>query len=162
MPTTTNYCMSPKPRSTFFACIFRDINQVNLAKDLGLVIFCWGDDNNCKETIKYLKEKGLHAIIYDKVDLLIDNEKVNKVSISFIWVHTHSCLVIKSLSRSLNSIHRTVINNTIKHSDSLITAFIIARSQLDKTPNSHFCLTASNDSKIYPRNPRISKFSTCL
>lgn len=60
--------------------VFRDINQVNLAKELGLVIFCWGDDNNCKDTIRYLKEKGLHAIIYDKVDLLIDDEKVNEVS----------------------------------------------------------------------------------
>lgn len=52
--------------------LLRDISQVNLAKDMGLVIFCWGDDNNNKDTIKYLKEAGLHAIIYDKVDVLKD------------------------------------------------------------------------------------------
>lgn len=55
-------------------CIHRDITQINLAKDLGLIIFCWGDDNNCKATIKFLKEKGLHAIIYDKVDQLIESK----------------------------------------------------------------------------------------
>lgn len=43
-----------------------------MAKDLGLIVFCWGDDNNSKDTIKYLKDKGLHAIIYDKVDVLIE------------------------------------------------------------------------------------------
>lgn len=61
---------------------------MNLAKELGLVIFCWGDDNNCKDTIKYLKEKGLHAIIYDKVDLLIDDSKVNlDLSLDLVWVY---------------------------------------------------------------------------
>ncbi|XP_070501994.1 glycerophosphocholine phosphodiesterase GPCPD1-like [Chironomus tepperi] len=54
--------------------LLRDISQVNLVKDHGLAIFCWGDDNNCKDNIKFLKDKGLHAIIYDKVDVLIDKE----------------------------------------------------------------------------------------
>lgn len=54
--------------------LLRDSTQVNLVKDNGLVIFCWGDDNNCKDTIKFLKDKGLHAIIYDKVDVLIDSK----------------------------------------------------------------------------------------
>lgn len=52
--------------------LLRDISQLNLAKDMGLIIFCWGDDNNSKDTIKYLKDMGLHAIIYDKVDVLKD------------------------------------------------------------------------------------------
>lgn len=52
--------------------LLRDISQVNLAKEMGLIVFCWGDDNNCKDTIKYLKDMGLHAIIYDKVDVLKD------------------------------------------------------------------------------------------
>ena len=30
-------------------------------------MFCWGADNNSKETIKYLKGLGIHAIIYDKM-----------------------------------------------------------------------------------------------
>lgn len=46
--------------------ILRDTSQVKLAKDAGLVIFCWGDDNNDASTIKHLKELGLHAVIYDK------------------------------------------------------------------------------------------------
>jgi len=47
---------------------------VNLAKERGLVLFCWGDDNNSKDTIKLLKELGLHAIIYDKMDVLTTKE----------------------------------------------------------------------------------------
>ncbi|EDV99171.1 glycerophosphocholine phosphodiesterase GPCPD1 [Drosophila grimshawi] len=50
--------------------LLRDPSQVNLAKERGLVLFCWGDDNNSKDTIKLLKELGLHAIIYDKMDML--------------------------------------------------------------------------------------------
>lgn len=48
--------------------LLRDPTQVKLATDVGLVIFCWGDDNNDKNTIKRLKEMGLHAVIYDKLD----------------------------------------------------------------------------------------------
>lgn len=90
--------------------LLQDISQIDLAKELGLVLnldslfaqlelissfpfkkilFCWGDDNNCKDTIKFLKEKGLHAIIYDKVDLLIDS----KVIYHF-FIHRHSIILI--------------------------------------------------------------------
>ncbi|XP_032674256.1 glycerophosphocholine phosphodiesterase GPCPD1-like isoform X2 [Odontomachus brunneus] len=48
--------------------LLRDPSQVKLAKDVGLIIFCWGDDNNDKATIQYLKKLGLHAVIYDKID----------------------------------------------------------------------------------------------
>ncbi|XP_023308663.1 glycerophosphocholine phosphodiesterase GPCPD1 [Lucilia cuprina] len=54
--------------------LLRDPSQVNLAKSRGLVVFCWGDDNNCKDTIKMLKDLGLHAIIYDKMDVLTSKE----------------------------------------------------------------------------------------
>ncbi|XP_068150445.1 glycerophosphocholine phosphodiesterase GPCPD1 [Drosophila tropicalis] len=54
--------------------LLRDPSQVNLAKERGLVLFCWGDDNNSKDTIKLLKELGLHAIIYDKMDVLTSKE----------------------------------------------------------------------------------------
>ncbi|XP_020800799.1 glycerophosphocholine phosphodiesterase GPCPD1 isoform X1 [Drosophila serrata] len=54
--------------------LLRDPSQVNLAKERGLVLFCWGDDNNSKDTIKLLKELGLHAIIYDKMDVLTTKE----------------------------------------------------------------------------------------
>ncbi|XP_031343749.1 glycerophosphocholine phosphodiesterase GPCPD1-like isoform X2 [Photinus pyralis] len=48
--------------------ILRDPSQVKLATTAGLIIFCWGDENADKATIKYLKELGLHGIIYDKID----------------------------------------------------------------------------------------------
>lgn len=48
--------------------ILRDPSQVKLVKDAGLIIFCWGDDNNDKDTIQHLKKLGLHAVIYDKID----------------------------------------------------------------------------------------------
>ncbi|KAL6449256.1 hypothetical protein ACFW04_000713 [Cataglyphis niger] len=48
--------------------ILRDPSQVKLVKDAGLIIFCWGDDNNDKATIQHLKKLGLHAVIYDKMD----------------------------------------------------------------------------------------------
>lgn len=47
---------------------------MKLVTDVGLVIFCWGDDNNDKNTIKRLKEMGLHAVIYDKLDQYITKE----------------------------------------------------------------------------------------
>ncbi|KAH8392587.1 hypothetical protein KR215_012159 [Drosophila sulfurigaster] len=54
--------------------LLRDPSKVNLAKERGLVLFCWGDDNNSKDTIKLLKDLGLHAIIYDKMDVLTSKE----------------------------------------------------------------------------------------
>jgi len=48
--------------------ILRDPGQVALVKENGLVMFCWGDDNNDPENISYLKKLGLNAIIYDKID----------------------------------------------------------------------------------------------
>jgi glycerophosphocholine phosphodiesterase GPCPD1 len=54
--------------------LLRDISQIKLVNEMNLILFCWGDDNNCKSTIKFLKDKGLHGIIYDKVDALIDSK----------------------------------------------------------------------------------------
>lgn len=48
--------------------------QINLATDLGLIVFCWGDDNNSQDTIKMLKSLGIHGIIYDKMDVLSTKE----------------------------------------------------------------------------------------
>ncbi|XP_055601409.1 glycerophosphocholine phosphodiesterase GPCPD1 isoform X2 [Uranotaenia lowii] len=52
--------------------LLRDQSQINLATEKGLIIFCWGDENNCKDTIKHLKSLGIHAIIYDKMDVFSD------------------------------------------------------------------------------------------
>lgn len=57
-----------------------------MATDNGLIIFCWGDDNNSKDTIKHLKSLGIHAIIYDKMDIFSDKAvKVSEIlSICFL------------------------------------------------------------------------------
>lgn len=39
------------------------------------MIFCWGDDNNCADNIRLLKNLGLHAIIYDKMETLSTKQK---------------------------------------------------------------------------------------
>jgi len=44
----------------------RDATQVKMVIDAGLIIFCWGDDNNNPATIKHLKQLGIHGVIYDK------------------------------------------------------------------------------------------------
>jgi glycerophosphocholine phosphodiesterase GPCPD1 len=40
-----------------------------MVMDAGLVLFCWGDDNNNPATIKYLKQLGIHGVIYDKYEI---------------------------------------------------------------------------------------------
>lgn len=54
--------------------LLRDSSQINLATDLGLIVFCWGDDNNSQDTIRLLKELGVHGVIYDKMDVLSTKE----------------------------------------------------------------------------------------
>ncbi|XP_020292352.1 glycerophosphocholine phosphodiesterase GPCPD1 isoform X1 [Pseudomyrmex gracilis] len=59
--------------------ILRDPSQVKLVRDAGLIIFCWGDDNNDKATIQHLKQLGLHAVIYDKIDEYNPKEKKESI-----------------------------------------------------------------------------------
>ncbi|XP_055376159.1 glycerophosphocholine phosphodiesterase GPCPD1 [Condylostylus longicornis] len=59
--------------------LLKDPSKINLATNRGLIIFCWGDDNNSKDTIKMLKSMGLHAIIYDKMDVLTPKENRESV-----------------------------------------------------------------------------------
>ncbi|VVC36861.1 Hypothetical protein CINCED_3A012450 [Cinara cedri] len=48
--------------------LLRDQTQINIVKEAGLTLFCWGDDNNCKEVVNKLKLLGVNAVIYDKLD----------------------------------------------------------------------------------------------
>lgn len=54
--------------------LLRDSSQINLVRAANLVLFCWGEDNNNPDTIKCLKEMGLHGIIYDKIDKYSNKE----------------------------------------------------------------------------------------
>lgn len=67
-----------------------------MATNAGLVIFCWGDDNNDKETIKKLKTLGLHAVIYDRLDQYTTKEiKVSKTSLflSLVSFFLYMCYI---------------------------------------------------------------------
>ena len=39
---------------------------VKQIKDMNLVLFCWGDDNNNSDNIKKLKQAGVDGVIYDR------------------------------------------------------------------------------------------------
>ncbi|XP_059475677.1 glycerophosphocholine phosphodiesterase GPCPD1-like isoform X2 [Neocloeon triangulifer] len=54
--------------------LLRDPSLVQAVRDAGLVLFCWGDDNNDANTIRHLKALGLHGVIYDKIDQLACKE----------------------------------------------------------------------------------------
>ena len=50
--------------------IQRDPSQVELVKDRGQVLFCWTDDQNNPEIVKYLKKLGVDGIIYDRQEAI--------------------------------------------------------------------------------------------
>uniref|UniRef100_V9I6V9 Putative glycerophosphodiester phosphodiesterase 5 n=1 Tax=Apis cerana TaxID=7461 RepID=V9I6V9_APICE len=93
--------------------ILRDPSQVKFVKDAGLIIFCWGDDNNDKDTIQHLKKLGLHAVIYDKIDeynakevkesiFLVDARENQKALIALAQCN-QSCAPQPQITNSLNS-----------------------------------------------------------
>ncbi|KAG7170911.1 Glycerophosphocholine phosphodiesterase GPCPD1-like 2 [Homarus americanus] len=59
--------------------LMRDPSQLKMALDHNLIVFCWGDDNNDQENIKFLKKVGLHGIIYDKIDEYNTKEKKESI-----------------------------------------------------------------------------------
>ncbi|XP_049277115.1 glycerophosphocholine phosphodiesterase GPCPD1 isoform X2 [Anopheles funestus] len=76
--------------------LLRDQTQVNLATEKGLIIFCWGDDNNCKDTIKHLKSLGIHAIIYDKMDIYSD--KAVKESVFLVGARESQAALLQQIN----------------------------------------------------------------
>ncbi|XP_066157384.1 glycerophosphocholine phosphodiesterase GPCPD1 isoform X2 [Euwallacea fornicatus] len=47
--------------------VLRHPPLIQIAKNANLIIFCWGDQNADPITIKFLKQLGLHGVIYDKI-----------------------------------------------------------------------------------------------
>uniref|UniRef100_A0A0A9Y8A0 Glycerophosphocholine phosphodiesterase GPCPD1 n=1 Tax=Lygus hesperus TaxID=30085 RepID=A0A0A9Y8A0_LYGHE len=74
--------------------LLRDSSQVELVKRAGLVLFCWGDDNNDLATNKHLKELGIHAVIYDRIDQI--GTKEVKESIFRLEAKGHERMLIKA------------------------------------------------------------------
>jgi hypothetical protein len=52
---------------------------MELVKSRNQVLFCWTDEQNDKETVKYLKQLGVNGVIYDRMDQ--NNDKLVKESI---------------------------------------------------------------------------------
>ncbi|EEB13637.1 conserved hypothetical protein [Pediculus humanus corporis] len=69
--------------------ILRNPKQLSFAKDRGLIVFCWGDDNNDAETIKYLKELGLHAKLKE-TNLFVSEAKEHQKQLLEVADHIHS------------------------------------------------------------------------
>ena len=55
--------------------IQRDPSQIELVKSRGQVLFCWTDDQNNPEIVKYLKNLGVDGIIYDRYH---NNKRISK------------------------------------------------------------------------------------
>ncbi|XP_064617078.1 glycerophosphocholine phosphodiesterase GPCPD1-like [Liolophura sinensis] len=55
--------------------LLKDLKLVETIKNMGLVLFCWGDANNDPEAMKLLKEKGVDAMIHDRIDIFKDNKE---------------------------------------------------------------------------------------
>ena len=52
----------------FSRVLLDDLALVDKAKDEGLLVFCWGEDNNNRENIKKLQDAGVNGIILDRCD----------------------------------------------------------------------------------------------
>jgi len=53
--------------------------QMELVNKHSQVLFCWTDEQNDRDTVKYLKQLGVNGVIYDRMDQ--NNEKLVKQSI---------------------------------------------------------------------------------
>ncbi|XP_023655572.2 glycerophosphocholine phosphodiesterase GPCPD1 [Paramormyrops kingsleyae] len=47
--------------------LLRNMDLIRDAQSKGLVIFCWGDDNNDHENRRKLREHGIDGLIYDRI-----------------------------------------------------------------------------------------------
>ena len=53
--------------------LLKDFTIIKRAKDVGLRVFCWGEDNNSSRNVELLKEHNVDAIILDRIDLYATN-----------------------------------------------------------------------------------------
>ncbi|XP_017311667.1 glycerophosphocholine phosphodiesterase GPCPD1 isoform X1 [Ictalurus punctatus] len=60
--------------------LLRNMDCITEAQSKGLVVFCWGDDNNEHENRKLLREKGIDGLIYDRIcEAQIEQPNIFKV-----------------------------------------------------------------------------------
>lgn len=46
--------------------LLKNAELIELAKGHNLVVWSWGEDNNSKQTISWLKSKGVDGVTYDR------------------------------------------------------------------------------------------------
>uniref|UniRef100_A0A3B4CPK0 Glycerophosphocholine phosphodiesterase 1 n=1 Tax=Pygocentrus nattereri TaxID=42514 RepID=A0A3B4CPK0_PYGNA len=60
--------------------LLRNMDSITVAQSKGLVVFCWGDDNNDHENRRRLREQGINGLIYDRIcDDHIEQPNIFKV-----------------------------------------------------------------------------------
>ncbi|XP_053344755.1 glycerophosphocholine phosphodiesterase GPCPD1 isoform X1 [Clarias gariepinus] len=60
--------------------LLRNMDCITEAQSKGLVVFCWGDDNNNHDNRIMLREKGIDGLIYDRIcDDKIEQPNIFKV-----------------------------------------------------------------------------------
>jgi len=60
--------------------LLREAALVSETKRAGLLIFCWGEDNNNHDNIRYLKSHGVDGIICDRIHEFISPGKASKAN----------------------------------------------------------------------------------
>ena len=58
--------------------LLKDIHLIDQARACGLLVFCWGNENNNVDTIKLLRKHMLDGIIYDRVDEIMQAVDVDE------------------------------------------------------------------------------------
>ncbi|KAL4630526.1 glycerophosphocholine phosphodiesterase GPCPD1 [Arapaima gigas] len=60
--------------------LLKNMDSIQVAQSKGLVVFCWGDDNNDHENRRKLREHGIDGLIYDRIcDEQIEQPNIFKV-----------------------------------------------------------------------------------
>jgi len=65
--------------SAMAEAVTKDVSQLEMIHKYNQIIFVWTDEQNDKDTVKYLKQLGVNGVIYDRMDQ--NNDKVIKESI---------------------------------------------------------------------------------
>lgn len=59
-------CLYSQGISAHTEDLLRNMDCIKEAQSKGLVVFCWGDDNNDHENRMKLREHGIDGLIYDR------------------------------------------------------------------------------------------------
>jgi len=65
--------------SAMAEAVTKDVSQLEMIHKYNQIIFVWTDEQNDKDTVKYLKQLGVNGVIYDRMDQ--NKDKVIKESI---------------------------------------------------------------------------------